>query len=117
MAKKFTFVPGADTTVIFKNPAVVEENGDVSWNTGLNSADGEDATVNINLVSNPKILKKTAQLRLYRSNQFIDLAPGESVELGVKTSAELAYYVSIEDTDILVLENRDDFVTEGGESI
>lgn len=50
-----------------------------------------------------------AAIRLYKNNEYVYLLPGDSAEIEATTSQELAYYLHIQDSEILTLTNRSTF--------
>lgn len=102
----------------FVNPATTAGKELDVWNTGLSAAGephfregnkGEAIVPTEGLVQNPEILKNAFELRLYRTNEFITLIPGDQVMLNVHDSKELAYYLSIPDSDLFTILERDTY--------
>lgn len=99
-------------TLKFRNPAVVEANSDTVWTQGLKAAEGAAATGTTTLVTNPEILKKSFELRLFKTNEFITLLPGDLVDFQVNSATELAYYISIPDGETFKIDNRTSYDQE-----
>lgn len=107
------------TMLIIVNPYFADDSDlDSIWNTGLAAAGeahfGEEvigrATLPMKeLVSRPDILDHTYELRLFRTNEFIQLQPGDVLVLECSCSQALNYYLNLADSDIFKIGNRGAF--------
>ena len=138
MATTYNFAAPIDEipALHFKNTWTADEATDALdgklWNTGMATANQAYAVDDCGLVVGksyvqttwtfdnsglvngeigPKFTKKhIASIRLYKNNEYVYLAPGDEIYFNATSYQELAYYVSIPDSDILTLVNRADIL-------
>lgn len=99
MANKIALIAGNVITI--SNPAKAEVATEELWNTGLNAVDTGVATVEKEATFADK---KIASIRLFKNNEYVELAPGDSIVIEPKNINELAYYLGIANTDICKVE-------------